>query len=342
MINQKNKSIYIHIIGSILFLSLPFIFSPDLSQGLELFKIKGFQRHLFSFLLLLIYFYLNYFLFIPSIYFKKKHLLFIFITLISVLIICFLPILIFSNDQPPHPINHPIKFHKNKFWLIFSEHLFRSIAVFALSFLIKIYSRWKQSEKEKLDAELSYLKAQINPHFLFNTLNSIYAQSIEENAYKTSGSIIELSKMMRYVLTDSQHQFVALEKEINYIKSYIELQKLRLGNTINLHYNIEMHLTGKQIAPLILIPFIENAFKHGINPEEESKIIINIFTSDKEIILDVKNKKVSKSIIPSENNGIGIENTKNRLLHLYPNKHLLEIIDSEKEYNVTLKIKLID
>ena len=106
-----------------------------------------------------------------------------------------------------------------------------------MSTMIKINNRLKQTEKEKIDAELSYLKAQINPHFLFNTLNSIYSSAIEENADNTATAVVKLSGMMRYVISEAHHDYVPLEKEINYITDYIELQKIRLGNTVNLQYH---------------------------------------------------------------------------------------------------------
>jgi len=344
MMSQKNKIAFIHIIGSLLFLSLPILFSPDISESFNLFKIKPFQRDFFSFALLLIFFYLNYFLFIPNFYFKKKYVVFAISILVSFIILSALPSFLFppKHSNPEH-FNHPIhQLPKPGFFLKFGEYLFRFIAVFTLSFMIKIYLRWKQTEKEKSDAELSYLKAQINPHFLFNTLNSIYSLSIEEKAHKTSNSIIELSKMMRYVLNDSHQEYVSLEKEINYIKSFIELQKVRLGNTINLNYKIEGEITGKKIAPIILIPFIENAFKHGINPEENSKIKIEISVSENQIHLLVVNDKVKIQTKTTEQSGIGIENTKNRLSLLYPNKHQIIISDTEKNYSVSLSIKIND
>ena len=130
--------------------------------------------------------------------------------------------------------------------------------------MLKINSRLKLAEKEKVNAELSYLKAQINPHFLFNTLNSIYSLAIEKSDY-TATAVVKLSSMMRYVITDASHKFVPLEKEINYISNYIELQKLRIDSSIKLMYTVTGDISDKKIAPLVLISFIENAFKYGVN-----------------------------------------------------------------------------
>jgi len=218
--------------------------------------------------------------------------------------------------------------------------LFQFFMVLILSAMIRINNRLRQSEKEKVNAELSYLKAQINPHFLFNTLNSIYSSAIEENADNTATAVVKLSGMMRYVISETHHNFVSLEKEINYITDYIELQKIRLGNTANLQYKVTGSTAGKKIAPLILISFIENAFKHGVNPEEKSGITIDIEIKDGYLQMMVSNAKVKTVNGNSFKSNIGLENTRGRLQLLYPSKHDLEIKEDEKEFIVLLKINL--
>ncbi|MEP6746539.1 MAG: sensor histidine kinase [Bacteroidota bacterium] len=220
------------------------------------------------------------------------------------------------------------------------EYLFQFIVVLILSAMIRINNRLKQSEKEKVNAELSYLKAQINPHFLFNTLNSIYSSAIDENADNTASAVVKLSGMMRYVISEAHHQYVPLEKELSYISDYIELQKIRLGNTVHLIYHVTGITAGKQIAPLILISFIENAFKHGVNPEEHSNIEIEIDVYEQTLHLSVMNNKVRNVNGDSFKNNIGLENTRNRLQLLYPSHHELVIKDDEKEFLVLLKMNL--
>jgi LytS/YehU family sensor histidine kinase len=187
-------------------------------------------------------------------------------------------------------------------------------------------------------SELSFLKAQINPHFLFNTLNSIYSLAIQRSD-ATPDAVVKLSGMMRYVLQDAQYETVSLQSEVNYIKDYIELQKLRLDKSVKLIFTQEGDLTGKKIAPLILISFIENAFKYGVNSEEDSEIVIRI-KSEKEFSLFVKNNKVRSYSSDEPNTGLGIKNTRKRLELLYPGLHTLEISDNEKEFSVNLVIRL--
>lgn len=193
--------------------------------------------------------------------------------------------------------------------------------------------------RDKLDAELSYLKAQINPHFLFNTLNSIYSLALQKSD-DAANAVVKLSGMMRYVLTESQRESVSLEKEINYIKDYVELQKLRLGNAVRLDFNISGNAAQKQIAPLLLIPFIENAFKHGVNAEENSEIKIEINVTESAVNLFVKNNKVNVDNTTDVKTGLGVENTKNRLILLYPDKHHLTIDDNPLSFAVSLSINI--
>lgn len=193
--------------------------------------------------------------------------------------------------------------------------------------------------RDKLDAELSYLKAQINPHFLFNTLNSIYSLALQKSD-DAANAVVKLSGMMRYVLTESQRESVSLEKEINYIKDYVELQKLRLGNAVRLDFNISGNAAQKQIAPLLLIPFIENAFKHGVNAEENSEIEIEINVTESAVNLFVKNNKVNVDNTTDVKTGLGVENTKNRLILLYPDKHHLTIDDNPLSFAVSLSINI--
>jgi len=218
-----------------------------------------------------------------------------------------------------------------------NHNFFLFFAVFFFSLLLRIALQWRQAQKEKLDAELSYLKAQINPHFLFNTLNSIYSLAIDKSD-NTAPAVAKLSGMMRYVITDTAKEFVPLEKEIAYIKNYIELQRIRFGETIHLFFDVNGNPSGKQIAPLLLIPFIENAFKYGVNAEENSTIRIHIFIDENKLNMEVQNNKVNVQMKHEDKTGTGIANTQSRLQLLYPARHFLKITDIEKEFLVSLTL----
>lgn len=161
-----------------------------------------------------------------------------------------------------------------------------------LTILWTIYDRLRQVESEKLSAQIASLKSQINPHFLFNTLNNIYATAIDVSP-KAADMVDKLSEMMRYTMKDTQQDIVLLEDEINYINNFIELQKLRLDKRVKLEYDIMENIPTLHIAPMLLIPFVENAFKHGVNSEQKSRIRIEIAMNKTEFQLIVENNKVN-------------------------------------------------
>ena len=218
-----------------------------------------------------------------------------------------------------------------------NEHFFIFLVVLFLALLLKIRDRWIRAEEEKLHAELAYLKTQINPHFLFNTLNSIYAMALGKSE-QTAGAIVRLSSMMRYVLTDTGREKVALKQEIAYLIDYIELQKTRFEGSLLIDLNVTGDPGDKQIVPLLLIPFVENAFKYGVNPEEPSTISIRIDILDHELSLFVANRKVAPSQPNTGPSGLGIKNTRERLQLLYPGKYTLELKDEEKDFTVSLNL----
>lgn len=306
-------------------------------------------RGLIESILLLIYFYFNYYLLIPRFYFQKKHLLWFLITIGSLILIFLLPNLLlelfnfqqkpdFREKMPPPPLMHE---RKNELFVLLKmpqlNIIFRFLLVATLSFLMRTTQMWKQSREEKRMAELSYLKSQVNPHFLFNTLNGIYFLSLDESK-KTPEAILKLSDLMRYVTTEIEKEYVLLENEINHITNYIELQKLRLDKTIDVRLDISNTNQQMMISPLLLIPFIENAFKFGVNPEKVSIIEIRIETIDNFLQFRISNEK--SSLIVNGGTKTGIENVKRRLELQYPNKHKLSIIDNDFDHCVELKLEL--
>lgn len=290
------------------------------------------------------FFYFNYFYLIPTFYIPKNFLTYFLILIVSLLLITFLPtLLIFHQLIPVFPGGGERHYHETTiFGSIMLEIrlvLYIYVSVVFASILFRLNYHLKKLQAEKMNSELSYLKAQINPHFLFNTLNSIYSLAIEKSP-NTAPSIIKLSSMMRYVISDTSHKYVSLEKEMNYIKSYIELQKIRLGDTANVNFSFTGETENKMIAPLVLIPFIENAFKHGVNPEEPSQIDIQISSTDAYIYLHVFNLKVPHIQDPKTKSGYGLKNGSEQLNLLYPNKHILTIEDKEHSFTVSLKIDI--
>lgn len=191
---------------------------------------------------------------------------------------------------------------------------------------------------ENLTRELAFLKAQIDPHFLFNTLNSLYALALEENSAKTADGIIKLSTLMRYNLHDSQAAMIPLNKEIDYIEKYIALQRLRTSSRNSVEFQVQLGNKELEIAPMLLIPFVENAFKYSLNPIESAFIRISIAVNGNDLTL-----KSSNSISQSTNrvkSGIGLSNVRNRLELLYEGAYSLSTSTNHQEYHVELQINL--
>ena len=199
----------------------------------------------------------------------------------------------------------------------------------------------QELEREKLTSELRFLKAQINPHFLFNTLNNLYYLAFT-NSPNTTEVIDKLSQMMRYMLYESNHPKVPLNKEIDYMKSYISLEQLRLNNDVPINFKITGNTEGVQIVPLILITFLENAFKHGVsNNATDAWVNISIEVQGNTCLYTVENSKLSKKDVKTEEkSGIGLQNVKRRLDLSYPQHYDLSVQDLDTRYSVTLKLNL--
>lgn len=195
----------------------------------------------------------------------------------------------------------------------------------------------KLLENERLHAELNFLKLQINPHFLFNTLNSIYSQA-HFKSEQTEHSILKFSRIMRYVLYDSAAEKIPLIQDLEYISNYIDLQQLRLSKNITIHYDVSGPVNGLSIAPLLLITFIENAFKHGISYTAPSEIKIAIAVTGNDLSLTVGNAITQSS--RESAGGVGLINARRRLDVIYPGRHLLDVIENDHLYIVNLKIEL--
>lgn len=220
--------------------------------------------------------------------------------------------------------------------------LFIFVIIIGLSIAVSTVQKWQftekkmvQAEAEKAQAELSFLKAQINPHFLFNTLNNIYALSVTDSKH-TSESIMKLSNIMRYVTDEASENQVCLQNEIECIQNYIDLQRLRLGKKTKLNVEFPNNITNQKIAPLVLMTFVENVFKYGISKHEEAVINIKLLVDGCKVNFFCQNQIFENGQV--KRTGIGIANTKQRLNHIYPGKHQLHISKADNLFTVNLEI----
>jgi sensor histidine kinase YesM len=226
------------------------------------------------------------------------------------------------------------------------SHSTHFLIVFIISTGLKVITQWyeekqrlKELESSKVEAELSFLKSQIHPHFLFNSLNSIYylALSKDDNAPK---AILSLSDFLRFVTTGSDKNFIPLTEEIKMLKEYLNLQSLRASEKFDLRFDLQGDFSQLRIMPLTFIPFVENAFKYGISAHVDCFIHLNIHV-DKEVL----NFTIGNSIVQGEkhiirSSGIGLENIRKRLELAYPERYSLEIKNDADAYSVCLKINL--
>lgn len=301
-------------------------------------------------------FYLNQHLLVPKFLFKKgKTWLFL------VIVLCLTLMLMLALQQTELWLNLPELLHKafrpnapfvpkRHFFTIDVFTLLTTLLCLGVSTSVAAVKKWqadetlrRQLEEERVNSELSYLKAQINPHFFFNTLNNIYALT-NIDIERARMALHKLSRMMRYVLYETEKESTLLSKEVDFIKDFVTLMRLRISEKVQIDLDIQEQFTDTIIAPMVLLPFIENCFKHGISSQQESKITIRLTLEDHTLHLHTANKIFSSSKIPvdAQGKGIGLTNTKRRLSLIYENKHSLLIDDTnaENEYRVDLKIDL--
>lgn len=318
---------FIHMTVWLIVFGLP-LFLTDRGQGINW---SHFWRQASVMLGFMIIFYINYLYLIDKYLYKHKTAAFIFINLL--LIVAIGSLMYYAQD---YIISLNLEGRTRRYrrrhqtqYIFIARNIFSLALVVGVSVGIKMSARWakveserKELEKAKTEAELKNLKSQINPHFLLNTLNNIYAL-IEFNPTKAQTAVEELSRLLRHLLYDNNENYVPLLKEVEFIKNYIELMRIRLSKNVKLTTNIDVSPgSPTRIAPLIFISLIENAFKHGVSGNKES--FIDIQLSEKtngEIEFICKNSAFPKSESDKSGSGIGLNQVKRRLELLYPNQH---------------------
>lgn len=297
-------------------------------------------------------FYLNFNLLIPNLLIKQK--VFIYIALVIALVVLVTVMNNFTNytfklnqfiPNKPHPAALENPHHRRHFDTFVPG---MNLLMIGLGITVSFIQKWQQEvnlrqqlEKEKITTELTLLKAQINPHFFFNTLNTIYSYTLSDGDVART-AITNLSKMMRYVLYDAADRHTPLSKEIAFIKEYTELMKLRISRKTEVLLQVQDRSDEVMIAPMIFLPFVENAFKHGVSSISAGHISIQIIQNKESIELIVTNN-IYENRRPSEeeSNGIGIANTMRRLELLYPGNYTLKTgTINETEYQAKLMLFL--
>jgi two-component system LytT family sensor kinase len=322
-----------------IWLGLPFFNANFNDEKSVRFLVAIFPINLTSVFL----FFINTELLMPRIlpkYGIKKYMIYLFL-----LIIIFIAIqyfmrewLIFSHNNGKNRGFNSVRF---VFFNVFPVIMIAAIStVYGFINFLSKEEKNKQTEKEeRLNSELSFLRSQISPHFIFNVLNSI-VYLIRSKSDLAESVTIKLSELMRYMLYESESEQVSLDKELNYLKNYIELQKVRFEEDVSIHLKIEGTQSSQLIEPMLLIPFVENAFKHGVGMIENPSIDIYSRSSESEIFFEVKNKITPEnSEAKDRSSGIGLKNVKRRLELLYPNQHSLDILQENNYFIIRLKLR---
>lgn len=200
----------------------------------------------------------------------------------------------------------------------------------------------KDLETQNMQSELKFLKTQINPHFLFNTLNSLYALTLKKSD-QAPEIVIKLSEMMRYMLYECNERRVPLEKEINYIQNYLDLEALRQSNLVDIDFKVIGKTSNQKIAPLVFIPFLENSFKHGVNHQlSDAYVYVKLELNENKLDFKIENSKSTgmPAILPKPQGGIGLINVRRRLELIYPDSYSIDIDDQPQAYTVHLSLNL--
>ncbi|NCI45838.1 sensor histidine kinase [Sediminibacterium soli] len=359
--NRTALTVIAHIAAWVGFFTLPYlVFFPRLRE----FNISNHQLAAIvcNNVFLVFFYYLNTLFLIPRFLVKEKWWWYVISIAASLVIFLYVPKQIALQIAEPDVFNpnnrefirNPAFQGKPRFPGMMTRrtrpvadpyNTFLFLLVFTVGTCASMIQRWlrteqtrKETENEKLNTELSFLKQQVNPHFFFNTLNNIYSLAVVRSE-KTAPAVMKLSSIMRYILTETQRDLVPLRNEVDFIHNFIELQQVRLTDKVQVRFSADGDIDTLLIAPLLFIPFVENAFKYGVSTKEASQIQFTLWTRDNKVYFTSSNFIVSTDNSLLENTGIGITNVKRRLELMYPEKHRLVTAEKDNYYTVHLEIE---
>ena len=344
MIKNKRITVFSHLLVWLVLFSMPYVLSYGQEQDIN----RVIAHFWIPLVFYAIIFYFNYFILIDRFLFSKKTIQFIIINVIIIALFITLKEKIediYFNDI----INKTANKDGNRppFKMFIYIQMLSYMAPLLFSIALKTTQRWIKTETErkeaanfKLQSELQHLHYQLQPHFFFNSLNNIYSL-VDISPEQAKKSIHSLSKLMRYMLYETNMELIPILKEIDFMKKYIDLMKLRVSDKTDVSYNFPTEETGIQIAPLLFISLIENAFKHGVSASKESNIVLNMTFNKKTILFTIENDNFPKKTDDKSGSGIGLKNLEKRLQLLYPDKYDFETQVKDNRFLATLKIETI-
>jgi two-component sensor histidine kinase len=369
-INLRSIELFVFVVIWIAVFSVPF-FMQRTDDTVDWSKVGDEWIRMFSFLCI---FLLNTLILVPRLLFQKKYRIYILSTLFTIIAVVGVTIsirLLVAPEQPlsmppmelgpgmppmelgpgmPPPMGYkPVAQPQQKsVFLMFLSNFIIGILVVGVSTAVKMISQWlneeskrEELEKEQLKTELALLRHQVSPHFFMNTLNNIHAL-IDINAEDAKNTIIQLSTMMRYLLYDTAQGQTTLKKEIAFIESYITLMKLRFPENVTVRLEVSDEIRDTEIPPMLLISFLENAFKHGVSYQDRSFVSVKIEQTGKRLKFNIINSKHKNKVnLEKSYSGIGLTNIKKSLELLFRNNYSLNINETEQEYDVQLTIPVL-
>jgi len=348
MVNNNTKRVLMHLL---IWIALIIFVTVQLFMDNKEIRIDLYYRLVLHFF----FFYVNYIVLVPVFLLKKRKVLY-FISVLGLLCISYF---VYTSILSPFDINPDFKLSQElrelrgrtgnrRIWLfrgVRSMPIVFTLMTIIVSTAIRMYEEWNNNDRKKKEIEaqkylsnLEALKNQVNPHFLFNSLNSIYSLTAKKSN-DAPEAVIMLSELLRYMLYQTNDEYVLLKLEMAYIENYIKLQRLRIAKNENVKINITGKISTQKIRPLLFISFIENAFKYGTDFKGSTEVKIDICIMDDELQFNCVNL-IGHRTKDEKSSGIGMQNTRERLELLYPEKHWLSIKEEDNRFVVDLKLNL--
>ncbi len=336
---QWSKWLFHGVVWAIL-LALP-LFS--ILPGRPILDVKDYLHYAVMVISFMAVFYVNWFLLIPRFLFSRKWALFLLWNLALIMAVMAVTHLLYRFLMPPMDTIRPMWGLRIRFLI---GNTFLYLLVVMASVAVKMTGEWyrmdslrKDLEKSRTEAELQNLKSQLNPHFLFNTLNNIYSL-IQIDGGRAQEAVHDLGQLLRHVLYDSAEDYVSVQKEMDFIRDYVALMRIRLPRQATLELNLPEHPSARPVAPLLFISPIENAFKHGISNEQASFIRIAIREEEDRLVCDIRNSNFPKADGDRSGSGIGLKNLEQRLEMIYPGRYTFASGVEGDEYHSHLEVPL--
>lgn len=345
--SKRSSRILIHLLVWLVLLCLPlFLTRPDR----PMVTTAQYYHYILTAASFMVVFYVNFLWLISRHLFEHRMGRFLLGNILLIVVVEVLMIAISKHIMPPpgprmpppghHGFLGPLRFLLGNTWMY--------ILVVAASVAVKMTMKWNKTEAERLEAEqhfaeaqLQNLKSQINPHFLFNTLNNIYSL-IQSDPDRAQQAVHDLSRTLRYVLYESSKPSVSLRDEVAFLDDYIALMRMRLPSSVRVEVEVpaeDDEVMGKEVAPLLFISLVENAFKHGVAPGEESHVSIELRGQGNAIVCHTTNSNHPKTDSDRSGSGIGLDNLRKRLELIYPGRHTLSLNVEGGEFDALLEIR---